>query len=258
MASISPYTLKNGKTKYEYFISNGRDKGTGYPVKIHKKGFDTYEEALKAAKIIEGQIAAGEYKKANPNKMTISSFLDLWITEYKSSVKEGTRIVYRDTIRMYINPYIGNYQLQDYDRNEHQKFINKLFSNTKLGKNNDGLSWNTVKVVNGTLSNAFKKAIQLGYIKENPTQFVEFPYSKRKKNTAAIKYYTEEQVDLFLDTSKDEREKLWFIFFLIIFDLGLRKAEAMALRWSDFDLKENKVSISKERLYRFEKPGEVV
>ena len=40
--------------------------------------------------------------------------MNIWINEYKNNVKEGSRIVYRDAIRMYIDPYIGNYQLNKY------------------------------------------------------------------------------------------------------------------------------------------------
>ena len=56
------------------------------------------------------------------------------INEYKNNVKEGSRIVYRDAIRMYIDPYIGNYQLNKYKPADHQKFINSLFTNKELGK----------------------------------------------------------------------------------------------------------------------------
>ena len=89
--------------------------------------------------------------------MTISKFMNIWINEYKNNVKEGSRIVYRDAIRMYIDPYIGNYQLNKYKPADHQKFINSLFTNKELGKNKNGLSYNTVKIVNAALSNAFKK-----------------------------------------------------------------------------------------------------
>ena len=152
VASIKKYYLKKTKQyRYEVFVSNGINPGTGKQNKIHKKGFKSYEEANSYAKIIEGKIASEEYFKENP------------------------RVVHRANIRMYIKPYIGKYSLNKYTRANHQKFINMLLNKKGLGRSGQGLSITTVKSVNATLSNAFKKAIQLGYIKENPTQFVEFP-----------------------------------------------------------------------------------
>ena len=88
---------------------------------------------MKAAKIIEGQIASEEFVKENSQNDYFKIY-EYLINEYKNNVKEGSRIVYRDAIRMYIDPYIGNYQLNKYKPADHQKFINSLFTNKELGK----------------------------------------------------------------------------------------------------------------------------
>ncbi|EHU8853810.1 site-specific integrase, partial [Enterococcus faecalis] len=144
---------------------------------------------------------------------------------------------------------------------DHQKFINSLFTNKELGKNKNGLSYNTVKIVNAALSNAFKKAQKLGYVKSNPTYLVEFPLDKvKEKNNKEkkLEFYTLEQENLFLDTARNFDEYMWYVFFLIIFDLGLRKGEVMALRWFNFDFRDNILTFDKQRLYRKERPGQVI
>ena len=108
-----------------------------------------------------------------------------------------------------------------------------LLNKKGLGRSGQGLSITTAKSVNATLSNAFKKAIQLGYIKENPTQFVEFPRMIEKKES--VRYYDLQQADRFLEFAKKESEVLWYPFFLLIFDQGLRKSEVMGLQWQDID-----------------------
>ena len=76
-------------------------------------------------------------KKTHKNDyFKIYEYLDKRI---QNNVKEGSRIVYRDAIRMYIDPYIGNYQLNKYKPADHQKFINSLFTNKELGKIKTGL-----------------------------------------------------------------------------------------------------------------------
>lgn len=250
MASIKPYNLKTGELRYEVFISNGIDPGTKRQNKIHKKGFKSWDEANNYAKITEGEIAKGNYQKNDVKYMTIEQFLKVWITDYKMKVKEGTRIVHRENIRMYINPYIGKHRLTTYSRTDHQKFINKLFTLNGKGRSKKGLSFNTVKTVNATLSSAYRKAIQLGYVKENPTQYVEFPLAP--KSPKIPPHYSSDEVDQFFESAKQEKEPFWYPFFLLIFDCGLRKAEVMALRWSDFDFAKSFVNIERERLYRAE------
>jgi len=252
MATIKPYTLKNNEIRYEVFVSNGRFMGTGNSLKIHKRGFVTLREAEKWAKIKEGEIASGSYLKENPNKLTIGIFLDEWIEKYKKRVKEGTRIVHRNNIKTYIKPFIGDYQLDKYTRKKHQDYIDSLFELDGRGRSGKGLSLTTVRSINATLSNAFKKAIQLGYVKENPTEFVEFPREDRESKNK-LHYYTFEQSERFLEYAQKERQAAWYPFFLMIFDQGLRKGEVLGLQWQDIDFSKNEIHVVRERLTAAEK-----
>lgn len=254
MASIKSYRLKNGAIRYESFVSAGRNPGTGRQNRIHKAGFKTHTEAEKWSKITEGSIASGSYIKENPDKMTIEQFLNVWIKHYKANVKEGTRIVHRRNIDTYIVPFIGKYQINKYKRVNHQQFINQLLNLEGRGKSKKGLSVATVKNINGTLSNAFEKAIQLDYIKENPTIHVEFPRETKKEN---LHYYTYEQSELFLEQAKKEFEILWYPFFVVIYDQGLRKSEVMGLQWQDIDFSNSTIDIVRQRLGAAEKKENV-
>lgn len=251
MASIKSYTLKNGEKRFEYYVSNGLNPGTGLQRKIYKGGFRTFKEAEKAAKIVEGKIAEGSYLKNNPRRMTISQFMDIWIEKYKIGVKEGTRIVHRNNIRMYIKPYIGNFQLDKYKRSDHQQFISMLLNKEGMGRSGKGLSLTTVRSVNGTINNAFKKAVQLEMVSQNPTKYVEFP--RENKNSNKLNYYSFEQSEKFLEFAKKEKDPVWYLFFLLIFDLGLRRSEVSGLQWQDIDFSKNTVSIKRQRLDAAEK-----
>ena len=256
MASIKPYNLKSGALRYEVFVSNGLDPGTRRQRKIHKKGFLTHEAALKWAKITEGNIASDGYLKVNPEKLTLEIFLNDWIDNYKQAVKEGTRIVHRENIRMYITPFIGKFQLDKYKRSDHQKFINMLLNLKGRGLSGNGLSVTTVRSVNGTLSNAFKKAIQLELVSKNPTNYVEFP-RQNKSSKEKLKYYSYDETEKFLEFAQKERMFVWYPFFLLIFEAGLRKSEVLGLEWHHIDFANSKVSIVQQRLIRAEKKENV-
>lgn len=248
MASIKPYYLKSGKKRYEVFISMGINAGTKRQNKIHKSSFKSYEEADRWAKIKEGEIASGEYMKMNPEKLTIEAFLTEWISDYKTDVKEGTRIIYRNMMNTYIIPNIGKYSLQKYTHANHQKFINQLATKKGLGRGEkNGLSINTLKSINQTVRVAFTSAVKtFGYVKTNPATGTIFPKDKEKKNR--LKYLNLKDSETFLKATQKERDPLWFPFFLLVFDCGLRKSEALGMQWKYIDFSHDLIKIRKIRL----------
>lgn len=164
--------------------------------------------------------------------------------------------MHRENIRMYISPFIGKFQLDKYTRSDHQKFINMLLNLKGRGLSGNGLSITTVRSVNATLSNAFKKAIQLDLVSKNPTNYVEFP----RQNESAkekLKYYSFDETERFLEFVQKEKMFVWYPFFLLIFEAGLRKSEVLGLEWNHIDFTNSKVSIVQQRLIRAEKKENV-
>jgi integrase len=251
MASIKAYTLKNGELRYEYFVSNGRNPGTGKQNRIHKSGFLSHDEAVTAAKIVEGELAAGKYKQKNPKKLTINQFFETWLTHFRTNVKQGTVLQNKANYNAYIKDRIGNYQLHKYKLADHQKFINELYTEKDLGRSGNGLSLNTIRAVNATLHIAFEGAIDQGIIDENPCKRVRFPRTVEKADK--FEYYTFEQSEAFLEQAKKEKDPMWYPYFLLLLDQGPRKAEAAGLEWKDIDFANNTIHIRQIRLFAAEK-----
>ena len=251
MASISSYKLKNGKTRYQFTAYAGTDKGLGKQKQIHKRGFKTAKAANDAAKIVEANVVTAKRQVTPTKTWSLGEYLDYWIENLKVNVKEGSRLVHKENINTYIKPRIGNYPLTEYSLTDHQRFINNLFTEKGTGRSSNGLSWNTVHTINATLSSAFRKAQQLNYVTTNPTVGVEFN-RKFKPKKRQLRYYTQEQVDKFLDVAKGQHQILWYPFFTMMFDCGLRVGENLALRWSRVDLKNKTIKIDRTRLYRAE------
>lgn len=249
MASISGYKLKNGQQRYRVQLYAGTNPATGKAKNMKRDGFRSYDEANAWAKVQAGAAINNPAHSGYRLNMRIGDWLHDWITTFKVNVKEGSMIVYRYNIEHYLVPKIGHYTFGEYTPAVHQRFIIEMLDHG--GKNGAPLSRNTVNIINGTLSNALQKAVKLGYIPKNNAAGVEFP---RSAGTAKRKlhYWTREQASTFLDAAKDEKEPVWYYFFLTILDLGLRKGEAMALRWDDVDFTANTVEINKNRLYRAE------
>lgn len=250
MASIKSYTLKNGQLRYEYFVSNGRNPGTGKQNRIHKSGFLSYDEAVTAAKILEGELAAGKYIQKNPKKLTISQFFEKWVALHEANVKYGTILLHKGNFKKYIKDKIGNYQLHKYKLADHQKFINDLYTEKGRGVSGNGLAFNTIRSINGTLHIMFENAIDQGIITENPCKRVRFP--RQPSDKKAFSYYSYDETERFLEQSKKETDVLWYPYFLLLLDQGPRKSEAAGLEWSDIDFANNLIYIRQIRLFTAE------
>lgn len=244
------YTLKNGDLRYEAFAFNGVDKGTGKQLKKHKRGFLSHAEARKWKRIIEGEFAAEEHLHLRPERVKIKNYLEEWLEIYKTDLKLGGKINYRFTIDRYITPYIGNFVLNEYNTRDHQRFINHLLMDKKLGRNKTGLSLGSVKKVHETLSTAFNTAVALGILKNNQTSGVTFP---RKKKSDKLHYFTYQQTEIFLEEARNQRDPSWYPIFVSIFDQGLRKGESLGLVWDDIDFNNNIIKIRRTRVFAAER-----
>ena len=242
MASIRSYKLKDGKKAWEFYIFAGVDPQTGKEIKIHRRGFPTEKIAQQEATLAEAEIIRG-HSHYQTERILMADYLNQWITKLKVNVKEGSMIIYRYNLKKYIIPKIGDIRLAKYTLKEHQEFISSLF--------NDGLSLNTVKLINGTLHNALKKAVAIGYITKNPTVGVEFS-AYAKDNSKKLHFWTKDQVGSFIEAAEEDKEPMWLSFFVTLIDCGLRVGEAMALRWSDIDFSKNTLSVNATRIYRAE------
>ncbi|WP_225354112.1 Arm DNA-binding domain-containing protein [Lacticaseibacillus saniviri] len=148
MASIKKYKLKSGIEKWYFQVFAGKNPKTGKKNIIMRRGFNSEEEARKEAIILESEVIRGTASVVG-RQIKIAQYLNDWITKYKKNVKEGTMIIYRYNLKKYIIPQIGEFILSKYTLREHQDFIDSLLD--------QGLSINTVKLINGTVSNAMKK-----------------------------------------------------------------------------------------------------
>ncbi|GKT03419.1 tyrosine-type recombinase/integrase [Furfurilactobacillus entadae] len=260
MASYRKYTDKTGKVTWRFQVYVGLNRATGKKKRITRSGFTTLAAAKKAAKALEAKISTTNTEYSEPSRMLLQDYFNLWVSKYKTNVKEGTMIIHRYNIKHYINPNIGRYRLDQYTARDHQDFINSLFTAPDFGRSKQGLSWNTVNVINATVSNALQKAVKLGLIETNPTSSVEFPRKfKPSAKNKKLHYWSVNQVDEFLSwASYGGRDPFWYLFFLTIFDAGLRKGEVMARRWEDIDFRTGMLTVNSTRLYRAETPETVV
>jgi integrase len=158
-------------------------------------------------------------------EISVADYLDDWL-EGKQSLRPSTRLSYATHIRLYLTPYLGRLPL-DAVRPLH---IQRMYK--EMVMTNDGdkpLSVATLKRVHATLMSALNTAVKQGLIERNPAATVELPPSTRTR----LPVWSATELGGFLDAISNDRLHLLY---LLLGLRGLRRGEAVALRWSDVDL----------------------
>lgn len=115
----------------------------------------------------------------------------------------------------------------------YQKFINELTEKK--------YSRRTIEIIHGTMYNALENALILGKIKINPCTEVTI---KGEHKNSELKFIDSENISSFLKAAY-EYGYIYWIFYKVLIETGLRKGEAAALQWKDIDLKEKTININK-------------
>ncbi|WP_264737274.1 tyrosine-type recombinase/integrase [Cytobacillus firmus] len=223
-------TYRKRGDKWEYRISY-KDPFTQKNKLKSKSGFKTKKEAQAAA-------ATEELKLKNgleiDNNILLEHFLNDWLHEYKSgTIRKNTFELHERNIEKHIIPYFKKIPLSEIKPLMYQKFLNYL--------SDQGYSKRTIEIIHSTLNNAMEKAVTIGKIEKNPCKGVTI---KGKTKDADLKFLDSSDIAKFLQEAY-KYDYIYWLFFKVLIDTGMRKGEAAALQWTDIDLKEKTITVNK-------------
>ncbi len=181
----------------------------------------------------------GTYQK--PEHISVGEWLDIWEAEYLGNVKPFTVVSYHTQIKTHIKPALGAVKLQALTAPQIQKFYNSLQKGEKP------LSAKTIKNVHGVFHKALQQAVEIGYIRFNPSDVCKLPRITKKE----IKPLDEAQITDFLSAIKGHRYES--LYTLTLFT-GLREGEALGLKWDCVNFQKGTILIDKQ-LQREKKKG---
>lgn len=196
--------------------------------------FDRQKDALAAKNSAAGDAARGELVDAR--RMTVAAFLDSWTAGLDQKVadkalKPSTARGYRDHIKLHIRPKLGPLQLQTVTTRHVDEFYAELAQ--KPGRKAESkLSVTTRRHVHVTLHAALDDARRQRLIGFNPADDADVPEGKREKIDADAVWTVDEWKTFLKSVDGDRLGVLW----QLMGTTGLRRAEALGLRWSDVDL----------------------
>ena len=225
-------TYRQHGGKWEYRIRY-IDPITKKPKEKSKRGFAGKKEAKFMAEKVQVEIQDG-YDQSD---ITLAGYLDLWMRDYKDgNVSKNYLSSLNNSIENHIKPYFKQVELKAVTPEMYQKFINYL-------SKEKGQARNTVLKAHNCLYNCMKQAKRNKRIKDNPCEDVVIP-GKRKQEEDASKFIDSDDVPNLLSHAYQYGYIYW-IFFKVLIETGMRKGEAAALQWSDINLKEKTIYINK-------------
>lgn len=195
-----------------------------------KGGFATKKEAQLAARKMELQLDEGLFESS----ISLQAYLNEWLYEHKKDVvRRNTFDIHLSNVKNHIYPYFKNLKLKDLTPSKYQKFLTKLYE--------AGYSKRTIEIVHGTMYNAINKAVIQRKLPFNPCEGATIKGTSKKSE---IKFIDSSQIPLLLKEAYQYGYIYW-LFFLVLIETGLRKGEAAAIQWSDIDFKEQTIRITK-------------
>ena len=136
-------------------------------------------------------------------------------------ITTSTLVHYRTIARVHLVPELGHRRLIDLTPAEVQALLRS--------KTDAGYSANTVRQIRGLLVQCLRQAERWGLVGRNVAALTDGPRISRSEGRTL----TIGQAKSLLDAAKGDRLEACYV---LLLSLGLRRGEALGLRWSDVDL----------------------
>ena len=202
-----------------------------------KAGFATRKECVAAMNKI--LVAVEQHSYSAPTTASVREYLTKeWLPAVKATIRPTTYGSYKQHVECHIVPHIGSVKLQKLSGSQINALYAKLAeSGAKSGKK--GISAMTIHHVHACLHKACKDAVRWGHISRNPLDAADPPRAKGD-GSKEMKTWTKEQLKAFLESVKGDRlSPLWHVIAMT----GMRRGEAIGLRWTDIDLENSRLSV---------------
>ena len=230
---------KDGRWEGRY--TAGYDEKTGKRLIKNVLGKTQAEVKEKLAKAVA---EAESVDVGRADEYTLGTWLQTWYELYaKPHLRFSTAEYYRRGIELHITPRIGDIPLKKLTRRDLQGLYKDLREHGRLreaqkGKQ-PGLSDSTIRGIHTMLHNALDRAVKERLIVRNPADDCVPPKIPKHE----MKILPPEQIKSYL-TAADQRGVLPMFYLELI--SGLRKGELVALQWSDLDIENKTISVSKQ------------
>ena len=229
---ISAYQTKSGPRfliKYRFTRENGS------AAVAFKRGYLTRKAAGEALREKLGSVDRGTH--VAPNKVTVGEHMAEWLDGLE--LRPSTVASYRKNVRLHVTPHIGALRLEQLTGTRLTALYRQL-RETGRADGNGGLSASTVRYVH-TIIHAGLDAAVGEYLVVNPADRAKPPSAESAK-APEMHCWTAGELRAFLDQRAQAQDELTIAWSLLA-ATGMRRGEALGLRWGDVDVESARLSV---------------
>ena len=232
--------IKRSESSYAIVLSLGKDPATGKRKQQWVTVKGNRREAERRLTELLHQLNIGTFIK--PGRLTVKEYLQQWLQDYcVANLSPRTHELYSYICEKHLIPHIGLISLTELKPSHLQHlYSDKLSTGRSNGKG--GLSNRTVQIIHITLHKALQNAVKTGLLVRNVAGAVDTPRIQRRE----MHVMSETDLHIFLEYAKDT--PYYTLFYTSLFT-GMRRAELLALRWSDIDLELCQLSVTRSMQY---------
>ncbi|HEM6592675.1 site-specific integrase [Streptococcus suis] len=244
---ITEVKKKDGSIVYRSSVYLGVDAITGKKVKTNITGRTKKEVKNKTQQAIATFKTDGATRYQSATITNYQELAELWWNSYKHTVKPNTRGNVKTLLNRHVIPLFGAYKLDKLTTPLLQSIVIKLADKANTGEAGAYLHYDKIHALN-------KRILQYGVVMQvlpyNPAREVILPRNAKKATRQKVKHFNDEQLKQFLDyldslDLTNYRNLYEVTLYKFLLATGCRINEVLALHWSDIDLNNATVSITK-------------
>lgn len=232
---IKKYTTKNGETRYLFQTYLGIDPITNKERRTTRRGFKTIKEAKQAERNLLLDVEENGLPSNQSDGFrdpTFEELASLWLENYKTTVKPSTFENVRVKVEKMTEEHFKELKLKKITVAYCQRVVIELSKSYVLY--NHYLS---------VINRIFKYAVLMDVISSNPFDKVIKPKSRQTQRKG--NFLTKEELKEFLKLAQTTTLSYFFPLVHLMSYTGLRQGEALALKWSDIDFENKKITVDK-------------
>lgn len=232
---IKKYTTKNGETRYLFQAYLGIDPLTGKERRTTRRGFKTMKEAKQAERNLLLDVEENGLPSNQSDGFhdpTFEELASLWLENYRTTVKASTFENVKSKVEKMTEEHFKELKLKKITVAYCQRVVIELSKSYILY--NHYLS---------VINRIFKYAVLMDILNSNPFDKVIKPKSRQVQRKG--NFLTKEELKEFLKLAQTATLSYFFPLVHLMSYTGLRQGEALALKWSDIDFENKKITVDK-------------
>jgi integrase len=215
--------LKSPRHGSWYLLAELPPGANGRRRQHRRGGFTTQRDAQAALDALRTRLGLGQEVD---DRQTTGDYLEQWLIG-KRRLRPTTARSYEMHLRLYLVPHLGHIPLERLRPAHISAMFDAILTGNEDRQRAVGAA--SLRRIHATLRSALNAAVKCQRLPVNPAVHVELPDASRPK----VKPWSAAELGVFLDAAAGDRLSALYE---VMAMTGLRRGEAVGLRWCDVDL----------------------